>query len=225
MKRLLAVLCVTALLGCGDGPSTDLTKAEHVLRMQLEQSPETLDPRDARSLVAHTISKMLFDGLTRIDAMGKPVPSIAQQIDLSDDGLTYTFILRESYWTDGFPVTAYDFEYAWRSVLHPDSPSTAAATLFPIRGAQAAKEGLISMDEVGIVAEEDGLALMYLEGIPNAYYSLWTDDELEWAAELFGSRRWASLRARFFEIEGLLEDEPRGPTRSALVEELFALGK
>ena len=80
-------------------------------------------------------------------------------------------------------------------------------------------------DEVGIVAEEDGLALMYLEGIPNAYYSLWTDDELEWAAELFGSRRWASLRARFFEIEGLLEDEPRGPTRSALVEELFALGK
>ena len=83
----------------------------------------------------------------------------------------------------------------------------------------------LDLDEVGIVDDKDGLALVYLEGIPHAYYSLWADGELEWAAELFDGRRWVALRARSFEIEGLLEDEPPGPTRNSLVEELFALGE
>ena len=78
-------------------------------------------------------------------------------------------------------------------------------------------------DEGGIQPDREGLALMYLEGIPDAYYALWSDGEKAWAASQFMSDTWAMLRARFFEIEALLESEPRGPRRTALVNELFGM--
>ena len=86
---------------------------------------------------------------------------------------------------------------------------------------------LLGLDpaKVGIPSDSDGLALMYLEGVPEAYYELWHDDEKAWAAEVFHSEAWVRLRARFFEIERLLKDEPRGPRRSALVDELFEMQK
>ncbi len=151
MKQII-IACALLLLSCSEQPSQRLTNGEHVLRMPLSESPETLDPRHVQSLNAHTIAKMLFDGLTRIDAGGKPIPSVAAKIVTTDDGLLYTFFLRDTYWSDGIAVTAFDFEYAWKSSLSPDSPATMASMLFCIRGAQAAKEGLIPTNEVAVKA-------------------------------------------------------------------------
>jgi len=84
---------------------------------------------------------------------------------------------------------------------------------------------LLDLDrgEVGIVADRDGLALMYLEDVPDAYYGVWSDEEKQWALDHFSSQEWVKLRARYFEIEALLEDEPRGERRSALVDEKFGM--
>ena len=152
MKQVVVALTLLLLISCTEQPSKCLTNGEHVLRMQLSESPETLDPRHVRSLNAHTIAKMLFDGLTRIDADGQPVLSLALKIVTTDDGLLYTFYLRDAYWSDGMPVTAFDFEYAWKSSLQPDSPATMASMLYSIRGAQAAKEGLIPTEQVAVTA-------------------------------------------------------------------------
>ena len=86
---------------------------------------------------------------------------------------------------------------------------------------------LLGLDPVtvGVHPDPDGLALMYLEDIPDAYYELWNDDEKDWATNVFHNDAWARLRARFYEIETLLKDEPRGLRRSALVDELFQLQK
>lgn len=64
-----------------------------------------------------------------------------------------------------------------------------------------------------------------LEDIPEVYYSQWSDKERAWAAKLFMSETWTKLRERFSEIEALLETEPRGPRRTALVNELYGLKK
>ena len=81
----------------------------------------------------------------------------------------------------------------------------------------------LGADEAGIRPDRDGLALVYLEGIPDAYHSLWSDEEKAWAAKHFMSDTWARLRSRFFEIEALLENERPGPRRTALVNELFGM--
>lgn len=79
--------------------------------------------------------------------------------------------------------------------------------------------------EAGIRPDRDGLALMQLEDIPDAYFSQWSDEERAWAFKLFTSETWAKLRERFSEIEAQLETEPRGPRRTALVNELYGLRK
>ena len=82
----------------------------------------------------------------------------------------------------------------------------------------------LKADEVGIKrADPGGVSRMYVEGIPEAYYSLWSPEERAWASTRFSSSAWADMRNRFFEFEKLLETEPRGSRRKALVDELFGL--
>jgi hypothetical protein len=81
----------------------------------------------------------------------------------------------------------------------------------------------LDAEGVGVPPDRDGLALMYLEDIPEAYYSQWSDGDKAWAARQFTSDTWTKLRERFFEIEGLLENEPPGPRRTTLVNELYGM--
>ena len=57
-----------------------------------------------------------IDGLTQMDADGAAVPALAEKIEASDDGMTYTFTLRDAKWSNGDPVTANDFVFAWRRI-------------------------------------------------------------------------------------------------------------
>ena len=67
-----------------------------------------------------------MSGLYRLDANTRPVPDMAEGVDISEDQLTYTFTLRDGIkWSNGDPVTSQDFEYAWLRALDPDTaPST-----------------------------------------------------------------------------------------------------
>ena len=113
----------------------------------------------------------VFEGLTRINQEGEPEPAMAEDIEVSDDGLTYTFKIREdATWTNGDPVTASDFEYAWKWVLDPDNADTDYAyQLYPIKGAEDAKENGGSLDDVGVTAEDDHTLVVELEQ-PTDYF-------------------------------------------------------
>ncbi len=68
----------------------------------------------------------LFEGLTRLDKNHQPKPAVAERIEESEDWLTYTFHLRDNAkWSNGEPVTAQDFEYAWKRVMDPETASSA----------------------------------------------------------------------------------------------------
>jgi len=98
----------------------------------------SLDPGVMRSLDDGMVAGALFEGLTVLDdATLEPRPGVAERWDVSDDGLTYTFYLRpEARWSDGRPVTAEDFAYAWRRVLTPETAAEYPYMFFAIRGAE-----------------------------------------------------------------------------------------
>jgi len=101
--------------------------------------PDTLDPALLTSQPGGRIVTALFEGLTRPEASSmRPAPGVAKSWEISDDGLRYTFQLRDdSYWSDGTAVTAADFVYSWRRVLDPKLGARYAYLLYPVRGARA----------------------------------------------------------------------------------------
>ena len=101
--------------------------------------PQTLDPNRMTGQPEGRIADAIFEGLTRRDARTmRPVPGVAQSWSISPDGRTYVFRLREdAVWTDGRPVTAGDFVYAWRRLLDPALGSEYAYILHAVRLARA----------------------------------------------------------------------------------------
>lgn len=120
---LLAVVALVSLAACnsGDGGpvSGDLAE-DQTLRIALDGEPPYIDPSLADFATSVTVSKNLFATLLRFDPItGEAAPYVATEVPssgnggISDDGLTYTFNLREdAVWEDGQPITAHDFVYA-----------------------------------------------------------------------------------------------------------------
>ncbi|MBF8984358.1 peptide ABC transporter substrate-binding protein [Lutibacter sp. B2] len=138
------------------GPK-ETEKTQNVLKWNLGSEPKTIDPQlNSASDGGHIINNM-YEGLMR-EVDGKLQPAAAERYEVSDDGLTYTFYLRDEKWSDGEPIKASDFEYAWKRAIDPNlvpEPAEYAFQLFYVKGAQEAYEGKGSLDDVGIKAIDD----------------------------------------------------------------------
>jgi oligopeptide transport system substrate-binding protein len=131
------VLCCLLLVACGGPARSTLSDAAidgriaagHLHR-HLSQSPRTLDPSLNEDVAAYSIADDLFEGLLRLDAAGALVPGVASSWEHSDDGLTWRFHLRpEARWSNGDPVRAADFIYAWHRIRDPATGSANRAQL------------------------------------------------------------------------------------------------
>jgi ABC-type oligopeptide transport system substrate-binding subunit len=126
---------------------------------------QALDPALARGVPEHRVLNAIYEGLTRNDPKTyDPLPGVAEKWDVSKDGLTYTFHLRDCAWTDGRKVTAHDFAFAWRRILNPAFPSDYAHMLHVVKGADAynTKKNEDPMS-VGIEAKDDRTFVVQLE--------------------------------------------------------------
>ena len=111
MKRILAaLLLVMMVLVSGCGESGDKNK----LKVMLGSNVNSLDVAQATELASFEVISNCVDGLLQLDEHGKAVPAIAESYDVSADGKTYTFHLRDAKWSNGEPVTAQDFVFSWR---------------------------------------------------------------------------------------------------------------
>lgn len=165
IARALGALLVVAvgLTGCADSTADPLTNetlsnARQVLHLALYDEPLTLDSARATDNMAFRVLGQLGEGLVRLDANGRPTPGVATDWNISSDGLTYTFHLRtDARWSDGSPLTAYDFEYAWKRVLDPKTDSPYAFMAAWLRGGANYMLGKGSADQVGIhaISEHD----------------------------------------------------------------------
>jgi oligopeptide transport system substrate-binding protein len=154
----------------GAGQATSAPSAPHPLRLPWSDPP-TLDPALSTDSVSLGIIVQLFSGLVRLNAELDVVPELAQSWEVQGDGERYIFHLRnDARWSDGRPVTAQDFVYAWQRVLSPALESPIAGYLYDIRGAQAYHHGLISdPNQVGVRALDETTLLVELEG-PTSYF-------------------------------------------------------
>ena len=156
MKQLLRSLIYAFLLAsCSHDPGFLEPETHTIVRVGVSDDPKALDPRIINDPVSINVAHMLFDGLFRTGPNGQVLPAIAEGYEISSDGKVYTFFLRESLWSDGTPLTAHDFEYAWKSILAPDFPAPFAYQLFTIEGARQAKIGLQPTDNIGVEVLDD----------------------------------------------------------------------
>lgn len=133
------------------------------LKISLPRPTLMLDPRIGTDRTSGTVIKMLYEGLMRLDQSGNPTPAIAEEVLISNDGRTYTFHLRPTCWTNGQPVTAHDFEYAWRKILEPSFQTVFDYLLHPIRNARLVKSGKEPPESLGIRSLNDRILIIELE--------------------------------------------------------------
>lgn len=160
MFAALTTGCFTAKKG-GSG---------HVLRYALEAEPATLDPAKSTAIPESLVELQIFEGLTRLDDKDQPAPGAAENWEVSADGLTYVFHLRSNAkWSNGEPVTAQDFEFAWKRALSPEIASENAYMLFPIKNGKTYNEKKVDVTQVGVQAMDDRTLKVTLEK-PTAYF-------------------------------------------------------
>lgn len=140
-----------------------------VLKLVLEHSVVSLDPRIGGDGVSSLIIKMLSEGLMRENRSGKIEYGVAKSVEISSDLKTYRFLLRPTYWSDGSLVTAFDFEYAWKKVLSPSFKTPFSYLFYPIKNAQAAKCGDAPSDTIGIQVVDEMTLKVELD-LPIPYF-------------------------------------------------------
>jgi oligopeptide transport system substrate-binding protein len=166
---LLCALGVMLGLGLVTGCARKGSRADLVILNGAE--PETLDPALITGQPEGRVANALFEGLTTFDERGSAIPGVAERWTISDDGLEYTFHLRESArWSNGDPVTAHDFVRSWQRTLSPETASEYAYQLHYIRGGRAYNEGkLTDFGQVGVRAVDARTLVVTLEN-PTAFF-------------------------------------------------------
>lgn len=139
------------------------------LKISFSSFPTTVDPRKSGDFISSTLICMIFDGLSRNLPDGSVELSVAERLEISKDQKTYTFYLRPSVWSDGTPVTAYDFERSWKQILEPGYPSLCPYLFYCIKNAENARNGKVAANQIGIQALDERTLRIVLER-PTPYF-------------------------------------------------------
>jgi oligopeptide transport system substrate-binding protein len=152
------------------GPSgTELAELQ-ILHKDNGAEPQTLDPHRATGVPEGNIMRDLFEPLVMEAPDGTLIPGVARSWSLDDDGLIYTFALRDdARWSNGDPVTAYDFEFSMRRALDPATLSSYASILYPIKNAQEVNRGELPVEQLGVRAVDRYTLQISLRG-PTPYF-------------------------------------------------------
>jgi oligopeptide transport system substrate-binding protein len=194
------LVAVALLAGCGSsGPQPH---GGPTLRLALPVLPQTLDPALVADLPSVNVAHELYAGLTRFSGTGV-VPDLAQSWDISQNGLVWTFHLRNGIrWSDGRPITAHDFRDAWRRALSPALRSAyAKAEMQNIRGARRYR--VTGRGDIGVEALDDRTLRVTLQHpVP------WLDEQVAFPVFFPAPRR--------AEFSGPFRLEARSPARLTL---------
>ena len=144
--------------------------AETVLTRGNGGEPATLDPHATDGRIESNILRDMFEGLVVYGPDGKIIPGCAESWDVSDDGLIYTFRLRDGIkWSNGEPITAEDFVYSLRRAIAPRRGADYAQSMSVIRNADAVMKGEKPPTDLGIEAVDKQTVRFLLRG-PTPYF-------------------------------------------------------
>jgi len=153
---LAIVVAVTSACERSTGiDASDSAESPIVLRRGNGGDPQTLDPSRAEDMHAFNVLTDLYEGLLVLDAKGNVVPGVAEDWEVSGDGLSYTFHLRASaHWSNGEAVTAQHFIAAFERTLAPATGSPYSFLLHPIRNAARVAQSELPPSALGISAPD-----------------------------------------------------------------------
>lgn len=165
-KRLVALVAAAtltlSLAACSGGKKTTTTTetpktTAQTLKVQLDVEVASMDPQVATDGTSFEVMAAVTEGLYSVDAAGSPVMAMAKDLKKSDDGLKYTFTLKDAKWSNGTPVTAKDFVFAWRRLVDPATASEYAfiAGIAGIKNADDISGGKKKIEELGVTAQDD----------------------------------------------------------------------
>ena len=167
-KKILFIFTLIITISCNRQNSIIDPTRDIIINMGSE--PVTIDPTLNSIGVVGTYILHAFEGLTKIDKNNNIVPGVAEKWDISDDGLIYTFYLRtNAKWSDGKPVTAKDFEYAWKRALDINLDSPYSYMLEIIKNAKNINLGTMDIENLGVEAIDDNTLKVILE-TPSLYF-------------------------------------------------------
>ena len=124
------------------------------ITMALSQEPPQLDSTRSTDSVSLFVLGHVMEGLLRYDANNRLVPGMAERWDIRSNGATF-WLRADARWSDGQPVTAHDFVFAWRKVVDPSNASEYAFILYYVKNAEAINSGSMSVDALGVRAVSD----------------------------------------------------------------------
>ncbi|WP_265459317.1 peptide ABC transporter substrate-binding protein [Enterococcus sp. HY326] len=168
--KVTGIIGLTALLLAGCSSDSNATNdssqaasssstqmaTEQAIDVSLPAQLSTLDTTQTTDKVTFTVAQQIFEGLYRLDETSTPVPGLAESVDISDDGLVYTFHLRDDiHWSDGTPITSNDFMYAWKKLVTPETAAPNAYWLDSVVNSADARQGNADVDSIGLAAPDD----------------------------------------------------------------------
>jgi len=153
------------------GEATPAPTAEpKILRTNNMSEPGALDPQLAQGTHDSWVLDHIFEGLYKKGQDGSIIPGMAKEYTLAADNVTYTFKLRDDIkWSNGEPVTAQDFEFAWKRALDPALASDYAFQMYYLKGGEAYNTGAGKLEDVGVKAVDDKTLEVVLAS-PTAYF-------------------------------------------------------
>lgn len=169
IKSLLLVSAfalASPALAAGTAPNGDPLADDQTFTYRVGDESPSIDPQLAEDVDGGDIIRDLFEGLFNQDAQGNRIPGVATSFDVSDDKLTYTFHLRpEAKWSDGTPVTAGDFVYAWQRLADPATGSEYQwyVDVMGLKNAGPVMAGEMPTSELGVRAIDDNTLEATLE--------------------------------------------------------------
>lgn len=169
LKRpLVLAMAGTMLVGCGSsagGSATGTTSGGSSVTVAMDADLNTMDYDLATDGNSFIMQSMCVSGLAMLDADGQPQPDLAEKWDVSEDGKTYTFHLRDGIkWSNGDPVTADDFVYGWRRLVDPDTASeyNFIVSTIGVVNADEVIAGEKPVEDLGVEATDDSTFVVHL---------------------------------------------------------------
>jgi oligopeptide transport system substrate-binding protein len=160
-RSWLALALALAATACARGAEGyyGTTEPKHGLDeiwTNMSSEPEYIDPGKCSDSAGGMVISNIFAALIEPHPQTlEPLPGIAERWEISPDGRRYTFYLRQSRWSDGVPLTAADFEYAWKRVLDPATGSKYGTYLYPLRHAEAFASRALMVRGVSLADEAE----------------------------------------------------------------------
>lgn len=167
-------ICLAAALlfclqhGIAQVDATSVNYENQTITIALTQEPPQLNSMKATDQVSILVLSHVMEGLVRYDRRGNIIPGVAERWQFDNKGATF-WLRDDALWSDGQPVTAHDFVFAWRNALKPETASEYAFILYPILNAEAINKGDMTADQLGAVAIDDTTLKVTFQR-PTAYF-------------------------------------------------------